>query len=94
MINRLILLVPMVGIMLFTNSCKDPREKTVWDYIDNTKYGVTEADWERGVEELHEDLINHGYMKAHSCRQLDCYHNHQNTYADINRVNDLVENGE
>jgi len=37
------------------------------------------------VEMLHEDLIKHGYMKEHSCFQLDCFRNHQSTYADIEK---------
>jgi hypothetical protein len=75
--------------MFLALSCKDPREKTIWDYVDGEI--ATDAEYHMGVEMLHQDLIRHGYMKEHSCFQLDCYSNHKNTYADIDRVNKLVE---
>ena len=81
----------LVGIMFLASSCKDPREKTIWDYIDGENATEDEYNW--GIELLHKDLIRHGYMKEHSCSALDCYNNHQNTFADIERVNKLVEEG-
>lgn len=68
-------------------SCKDPRDKTVWDYINNKL--ATEAEFNRGVELLHADLIRHGYMKEHSCTSLGCTSAHQSTYADIERVRNI-----
>lgn len=81
-------LLPLLCVLL-TSCVKDPREKTIWDYIDGEN--ATGEQVSTAVEMLHEDLIKHGYMKEHSCFQLDCFHNHQSTYADIERVNKLVE---
>ena len=81
----------LVGIMFLASSCKDPREKTIWDYMDGET--TNEAGYEYGIEQLHQDLIKHGYMKDHSCSALGCYDNHKNTDADIERVNKLVEEG-
>lgn len=68
--------------------CKDPREKTVWDYIDSSI--ANENEFRCGVEALHKDLIKHGYMEEHSCDLLSCASTHQNTYADIERVHDIL----
>ncbi len=88
--NKLFYLLALLSVLLLTNCSKDPREKTIWDYIDGEN--ANENQYNRGIEMLHEDLIKHGYMKEHSCFQLNCYSNHQNTYADIiERVNKLVE---
>ncbi len=87
--KKVFTLLALVCTILLVFGCKDPREKTIWDYIDGEN--ATEDQYRRGIEMLHEDLIKHGYMKEHSCFQLDCYSNHQNTYADIDRVNKLVE---
>ena len=87
--EKIITAFALVCIMFLAYGCKDPREKTIWDYIDGEN--ANEDQYRRGIELLHEDLIKHGYMKEHSCFQLDCYSNHQNTYADIDRVNKLVE---
>ncbi len=84
--------IALVCIMLLANGCKDPREKTVWDYIDSKTANSDE--FSMGIEKLHKDLIKHGYMKDHSCFQLDCYNNHKNTYEDIERVNKLVKGSE
>ncbi len=75
--------------LLLSTGCKDPRDKTVWDYIDGGS--ANEADFQEGVEMLHQDLIKHGYMKEHSCILLDCSSNHQSTRADIERINNIVE---
>lgn len=85
-----------IGFILFLlassftscSSFKNPMEKTVWDYVDGDV--VSEADWNHGIESLHSDLIKSGYMEDHSCYDLDCYKNHQNTYMDVERVNKLV----
>ncbi|MDE7456325.1 MAG: DcrB-related protein [Prevotella sp.] len=69
-------------------SCKDPREKTVWDYIDSDL--ASEYEFHSGVEALHRDLIKHGYMEEHSCDLLECTSTHQNTYADIERVHNIL----
>lgn len=82
-------LVFLTMTLILIGCQKDPREKTVWDYIDHES--ANEADFEAGIEALHRDLINHGYMKEHSCYQMNCVSNHQNTYADIARINKLVE---
>ena len=69
-------------------SCKDPREKTVWDYIDSSL--ANENEFHSGVEALHRDLIKHGYMEEHSCDLLGCASAHRNTYADIERVHNIL----
>ena len=79
-------------ILLIIGCSKDPREKTIWDYIESET--PNEEDFCHGIESLHQDLTNHGFMKAHSCYQLDCYSHHKSTYADIERVNKLVEDSE
>ncbi len=88
LIKSVFSVITLICIMVMTNSCKDPRDKTVWDYIEDDV--ATDDQFNRGVEMLHQDLINHGYMKDHSCLRLDCASNHKNTYADIERVNKLA----
>ena len=86
---RKLVTICIIGLMtIAVSSCKDPRDKTVWDYIDDDV--ATDDQFNRGIEMLHQDLINHGYMKDHSCLRLDCASNHKNTYADIERVNKLA----
>lgn len=87
MYKNLSLILFAVTVVAMT-SCKDPREKTVWDYIGNECAG--EEEFLRGVEALHRDLIRHGYMEEHSCDILKCASAHQNTYADIERVRSIM----
>lgn len=75
-------------IIITVASCKDPREKTVWDYIGSET--ANEYEFSLGVEALHRDLIRHGYMEEHSCDLLDCASAHQSTYADIERVRNIM----
>lgn len=77
----------LMTLFLLGCQAKDPREKTVWDYMDGDD--ANEEEWCHAVESLHQDLIKHGYMKEHSCYELDCYHNHKGTTADIERINKL-----
>lgn len=79
----------LISALIFFTGCKDPREKTIWDYIDGEV--ATDAQYQSAIEDLHQELIESGYMKNHSCIQLDCYSNHMNTYSDIERVNSIVE---
>lgn len=76
------------GVIITVASCKDPREKTVWDYIGSET--ANEYEFSLGVEALHRDLIKHGYMEEHSCDLLDCASAHQSTYADIERVRNIM----
>ena len=83
------IIICAIGLITFVVvGCKDPREKTVWDYIGHQNANPDE--WESGVEALHQDLIKHGYMADHSCYEMKCADNHQNTYADIDRINSLL----
>ncbi|MGX8713723.1 MAG: hypothetical protein ACSW8I_08635 [bacterium] len=83
------IIICAIGLMtLVAMGCKDPREKTVWDYIGHQS--ANQTDWENGIESLHRDLIKHGYMADHNCYEMKCYDNHQNTYADIDRINSLL----
>lgn len=75
-------------VIITIASCKDPRVKTVWDYIGSET--ANEYDFSLGVEALHRDLIRHGYMEEHSCDLLDCASAHQSTYADIERVRNIM----
>lgn len=75
-------------VIITISSCKDPREKTVWDYIESET--ANEYEFSLGVEALHRDLIKHGYMEEHSCDLLGCASAHQSTYADIERVRGIM----
>lgn len=75
-------------VIITVASCKDPREKTVWDYIGSET--ANEYEFSLGVEALHRDLIRHGYMEEHSCELLGCASAHKSTYADIERVRNIM----
>lgn len=80
----------IVFVLIAITGCKDPREKTVWDYIDSKL--ANEWEFQCGVEALHKDLIKSGYMEEHSCGLLGCANAYQGTYADIERVHHLLNN--
>jgi len=75
-------------LIVAMTSCKDPREKTVWDYIDSEL--ANEGEFRQGVEAFHKDLIRHGYMQDHSCDILKCASAYQNAYSDIERVASIM----
>ncbi len=81
--------VAIIAILTLIASCKDPREKTVWDYIGDDQT-VSMERFEDGIEEMHKDLIKHGYMKNHDCRERECAKYHTNTNGDIERINSLM----
>ena len=81
------ILFGLLGLVVII-SCKDPREKTVWDYIDSSL--ANENEFHSGVEALHKDLIKYGYMEEHSCDLFRCAEAHRNTYADIERVHNIL----
>lgn len=81
--------VIIIAILTLIASCKDPREKTVWDYIGDDQT-VSMDRFEDGIEEMHKDLIKHGYMKNHDCREMECAKYHTNTNGDIERINSLM----
>lgn len=83
-----IIICALTLMSIVVSACKDPREKTVWDYIGHQN--ANQDEWENGIEALHQDLIKHGYMADHDCYKMKCYDNHQNTYADIDRINSLL----
>lgn len=83
-----IIICALALMSIAVSACKDPREKTVWDYIGHQN--ANQDEWENGIESLHQDLIKHGYMADHNCYEMKCYDNHQNTYADIHRINSLL----
>ncbi len=81
--------VTIIAILTLIASCKDPREKTVWDYIGDDQT-VSMERFEDGIEEMHKDLIKHGYMKKHDCREMECAKYHTTTNGDIERINSLM----
>lgn len=90
---RKLVTICIIGLMtIAVSSCKDPRDKTVWDYIGHQNANPDE--WKHGIEDLHEDLIKHGYMEPHDCDEMRCADNHKNTYDDINRINMLLGGGD
>ena len=78
-----------IAVLILMAGCKSPREKNVWDYIGDDK-AVSMNRFEDGIEEMHKDLIKHGYMKDHDCREMECAKYHINTDADIERINSLM----
>ena len=86
--TKIIIICALALISIALISCKDPREKTVWDYIGHQI--ANPAEYAEGVRSLHQDLIKHGYMADHDCMAMKCYDNHQNTQTDINRINSML----
>jgi len=90
-VRKAIVMVSFFLILFAVSACKDPREKTVWDYVEGDNVGLYE--FSNGVKALHQDLIKHGYMKDHDCDKLKCAEHHVNTSSDIARINKLLEDG-
>lgn len=87
-VNNLFIIVSLALSTLLSCKSQDPREKTVWDYIDTEL--PNENQFQSGVEAFHRDLIKHGYMLEHSCTRMHCAQLYQNAYGDIIRINDAL----
>lgn len=91
--NNLKLLI-ILSLCLFASckNIKDPKDRTIWDYTEGTS--ANEEEYSQAIEQLHNDLINAGEMKPHSCMMLECSKNHTSTQGDIDRINKLVNDDE